>query len=141
MLADVDAGSDTPSLVGKVLKWRKENPEEAKALWDTIDALNTKLANVLSGLSDTEAKNPTVYRKAVKYISTIQSVQWLANPNITQNGDHAAFKEVIETFVEAHQITEASLPLLPAVLDERLHISCRTFALTCARWASYLQCQ
>jgi phosphomevalonate kinase len=27
VLADVDAGSDTPSLVGKVLKWRKENPE------------------------------------------------------------------------------------------------------------------
>jgi phosphomevalonate kinase len=23
MLADVDAGSDTPSLVGRVLKWRK----------------------------------------------------------------------------------------------------------------------
>ncbi|TBU31556.1 phosphomevalonate kinase [Dichomitus squalens] len=106
MLADVDAGSDTPSLVGKVLKWRKENPEEGKKLWDTIDALNTKLAKVLSGLSDTETKNPTAYRKAVKYISTIQSVQWLANPNITQNGDHAAFKEVIETFVEARQITE-----------------------------------
>ena len=28
MLADVDAGSDTPSLVGKVLKWRSEKPEE-----------------------------------------------------------------------------------------------------------------
>lgn len=28
MLADVDAGSDTPSLVGKVLKWRKENSVE-----------------------------------------------------------------------------------------------------------------
>ncbi len=28
MLADVDAGSDTPSLVGKVLKWRKENDAE-----------------------------------------------------------------------------------------------------------------
>lgn len=27
MLADVDAGSDTPSLVGKVLKWRKESSE------------------------------------------------------------------------------------------------------------------
>jgi phosphomevalonate kinase len=25
MLADVDAGSDTPSLVSKVLKWRKED--------------------------------------------------------------------------------------------------------------------
>lgn len=32
MLADVDAGSDTPSLVGKVLKWRKENPAEGHLL-------------------------------------------------------------------------------------------------------------
>jgi len=30
MLADVDAGSDTPSLVGKVLKWRKEKKAEGK---------------------------------------------------------------------------------------------------------------
>jgi len=28
MLADVDGGSDTPSLVGKVLKWRKEKFED-----------------------------------------------------------------------------------------------------------------
>jgi hypothetical protein len=28
MLADVDAGSNTPSLVGLVLKWRKEKPTE-----------------------------------------------------------------------------------------------------------------
>lgn len=32
MLADVDAGSDTPSLVGKVLKWRKESPAEGEYL-------------------------------------------------------------------------------------------------------------
>lgn len=30
MLADVDAGSDTPSLVGKVLQWRKENTVEGE---------------------------------------------------------------------------------------------------------------
>jgi len=28
MLADVDAGSHTPSMVGKVLAWRKTNPEK-----------------------------------------------------------------------------------------------------------------
>ena len=28
ILADVDAGSDTPSLVGKVLKWRQEHAQE-----------------------------------------------------------------------------------------------------------------
>ncbi len=75
MLADVDAGSDTPSLIGKVLKWRKENGAEAKALWDAIDALNMKLSRALLALTDAEAANPTAYRKAVKYISTIQSVQ------------------------------------------------------------------
>lgn len=32
MLADVDAGSDTPSLVGKVLKWRKEDSERGTHL-------------------------------------------------------------------------------------------------------------
>ena len=30
MLADVDAGSDTPSLVGKVLKWRRENVDDGE---------------------------------------------------------------------------------------------------------------
>ncbi|EEB87787.1 hypothetical protein MPER_14720, partial [Moniliophthora perniciosa FA553] len=52
MLADVDAGSDTPSLVGQVLKWRKENPSEANTLWDTIDASNQSLAQILLRLSD-----------------------------------------------------------------------------------------
>lgn len=33
MLADVDAGSDTPSLVGKVLKWRKDNAEAGQKLF------------------------------------------------------------------------------------------------------------
>jgi phosphomevalonate kinase len=28
ILADVDAGSHTPSMVGKVLKWRKENADQ-----------------------------------------------------------------------------------------------------------------
>lgn len=30
MLADVDAGTDTPSFVGRVLAWRKANPEQGK---------------------------------------------------------------------------------------------------------------
>jgi phosphomevalonate kinase len=30
LLADVDAGSDTPSMASKVLKWRKESGNEGK---------------------------------------------------------------------------------------------------------------
>ncbi|KAI0645502.1 Phosphomevalonate kinase [Trametes meyenii] len=106
MLADVDAGSDTPSLVGKVLKWRKENSEDAKALWDTIDGLNQALSKTLLRLSELAAENPTAYRKAVKYISTIQSVQWLANPNIAGNDNHSDLRVVIEAFIEAHNLSE-----------------------------------
>ena len=32
MLADVAAGSDTPSLAGKVLKWRKESEQEGRLI-------------------------------------------------------------------------------------------------------------
>ncbi|KAI0633269.1 Phosphomevalonate kinase [Trametes polyzona] len=108
MLADVDAGSDTPSLVGKVLKWRKENSADAKKLWDTIDSLNRGLSKTLLALSALAEKKPTAYRKAVKYISTIQSVQvrWLANPNIADNDNHSDLRVVIEAFIEAHNLTE-----------------------------------
>ncbi|KAI0769610.1 Phosphomevalonate kinase [Trametes elegans] len=106
MLADVDAGSDTPSLVGKVLKWRKENSEEAKQLWGTIDSLNQTLSKTLLKLSAVAEKNPEAYRKSVKYISTIQSVQWLANPNIAGNEHHSAMKEVIEGFIDAHTLSQ-----------------------------------
>ncbi len=41
MLADVDAGSDTPSLVGKVLKWRKENPEDGEFLSSSVLSLRS----------------------------------------------------------------------------------------------------
>lgn len=38
MLADVDAGSDTPSLVGKVLKWRKAESQQGESIILDADA-------------------------------------------------------------------------------------------------------
>jgi phosphomevalonate kinase len=32
MLADIDAGSHTPTLVGKVLAWKKSKPQEGNFL-------------------------------------------------------------------------------------------------------------
>ena len=37
MLADVDAGSDTPSLVGKVLKWHKAAGSEGNLFYLMLD--------------------------------------------------------------------------------------------------------
>ncbi|KAH9832217.1 ribosomal protein S5 domain 2-type protein [Rhodofomes roseus] len=101
MLADVDAGSDTPSLVGKVLKWRKEDSKTADDLWDTLDKVNHAFSKTLLKLSDLYAQDTKAYTKAVKYLSTLQTVQWLVNPNIS-GGD----QEIMEAFAEAHQYSE-----------------------------------
>jgi phosphomevalonate kinase len=52
MLADVDAGTDTPSFVGRVLKWRKENPEEGESGFhgDARDIAVVQLVALLSGI-------------------------------------------------------------------------------------------
>lgn len=95
LLADVDAGSDTPSLVGKVLKWRKEKSDEgessdyffdyassgadmswsANALWKNLDQLNQSLAQTLLHLEKLHKQDPKNYAESVKYISTLQPVQ------------------------------------------------------------------
>ncbi|WVQ86287.1 phosphomevalonate kinase [Cryptococcus sp. DSM 104549] len=54
LLADVDAGTDTPSFVGKVLKWRAENSEHAKEVWERLDGRNRALEECLRGLVECE---------------------------------------------------------------------------------------
>lgn len=46
-MCDVDCGSQTVGMVKMVLKWRGENVEGAKALWDELQERNEGLAEVL----------------------------------------------------------------------------------------------
>jgi phosphomevalonate kinase len=57
MLADVDAGTDTPSFVGKVLAWRKKEPEEALQLWTDLSHANDLLRSALSELVNLESRS------------------------------------------------------------------------------------
>jgi phosphomevalonate kinase len=50
VLADVDAGTDTPSFVGKVLKWRAASSVDAKRMWDGLDGANAQLRVALEML-------------------------------------------------------------------------------------------
>jgi len=101
MLADVDAGSDTPSLVGKVLKWRKAESVQADTLWAALNKSNQALAKTLLSLSDMYESDPTSYKDAVKYISSLQHVQWLASPSIPPKQQH-----VVNAFREVHLMSE-----------------------------------
>lgn len=51
LLADVDAGTDTPSFVGKVLNWRKENEVVADELWGHLGKANDSLGDLLQSLA------------------------------------------------------------------------------------------
>ncbi|KZT26747.1 Phosphomevalonate kinase [Neolentinus lepideus HHB14362 ss-1] len=101
MLADVDAGSDTPSLVGKVLKWRQADTVASHQLWEDLNKTNQALCSQLLKLTDLHSQNTKAYSAAVRWISSLQPLQWLANPN-TSKGEGA----VVEAFYHAHQITQ-----------------------------------
>ncbi|KAG6378187.1 phosphomevalonate kinase [Boletus reticuloceps] len=73
LLADVSAGSDTPSLASKVLKWRQETADEADALWAAIDTSNQTLATQLRHLFDLHERQSDLYVSAVKRMSLAPS--------------------------------------------------------------------
>lgn len=52
VMCDVSCGSKTPGMVKQVLAWRKENPQEANAIWADLDAANTKFANELRAVAE-----------------------------------------------------------------------------------------
>jgi len=102
MLADVDAGSDTPSLVGKVLKWRKEDATTADALWSSLDLLNQSLAQTLIKLKDLHAKDPESYKNSLNFLSTSKAAEWSARPRSSP-----VEQTIVLTFSEVHQISQA----------------------------------
>ncbi|KAF9924962.1 phosphomevalonate kinase [Linnemannia zychae] len=78
MLADIDAGSHTPTLVSNVLKWRKTKPEEANALWSNLGGSNDKVVELLKELDQVAKNHPDVYDRSIHRASTIAASEWIA---------------------------------------------------------------
>ncbi|KAF7586313.1 phosphomevalonate kinase [Aspergillus hancockii] len=51
VLCDVECGSQTPSMVKKVLEWRKQNQQEADLLWAALQSNNERLCLQLKQLA------------------------------------------------------------------------------------------
>ncbi|KAJ7072316.1 ribosomal protein S5 domain 2-type protein [Mycena amicta] len=96
MLADVDAGSDTPSLVGKVLKWRKDDSTTANALWTTLNQLNQSLAQHIANLTGLHKQHPDTYKQCVEALSTARAREW--QPNF-----------IASAFIDVHQTSQVCL--------------------------------
>lgn len=52
VMCDVKGGSQTPGMVKTILLWRKQQGDSAEALWESLQAANTALADELVRLAD-----------------------------------------------------------------------------------------
>ena len=74
LMCDVDCGSETPGMVRNVLKWRKENPEQASMLWTAIQQGSDDLCQELRRLSDLEGIESLGYDELGDIIQAIRSL-------------------------------------------------------------------
>jgi len=100
MLADVDAGSDTPSLVGKVLQWRKEDQISANELWDNVSFQNERFATILNELLKLHVQDVSSYDLALAHAASHAYTEWASS------GGNESYKLVMAKFSEAREVTE-----------------------------------
>ena len=74
IMCDVECGSETVSMVKEVLSWRKERPEEALFLWETLQKGNEDLAMELHALALKSPSTPKDYNDLRNTIFTIRSL-------------------------------------------------------------------
>ncbi|CAJ0826772.1 2228_t:CDS:2 [Entrophospora sp. SA101] len=85
ILADIDTGSNTPSMVSKVLQWRKNDPEQANKLWEELNKYNKFLADNLTKLTKEYDNDQKLYCNTIEICSNSKASEWLSisekNPN------------------------------------------------------------
>ncbi len=74
LMCDVDCGSETPGMVRDVLKWRKDDLEEAIMLWTAIQQGSDDLCQELRRLSELEGIGSPGYDELSDIIQTIRSL-------------------------------------------------------------------
>ncbi|GAA6025542.1 hypothetical protein JCM10207_008893 [Rhodosporidiobolus poonsookiae] len=76
LLADVDAGSNTPSMVGKVLAWKKAQADEAEKVWAQLAASNERVAEACGRLTEAQKAGKEEYEKEVERLSALPVQKW-----------------------------------------------------------------
>lgn len=93
VLADIDAGSHTPTLVSKVLNWKKTKPEEgifkekrerkknikrllASLLWTELNECNSKVEARFRNLIRLSEQSPEEYKSTIELCSSRHFYQW-----------------------------------------------------------------
>ena len=74
IMCDVDCGSETPSMVKKLLGWRKKNPAEADLLWGAIQKGTDDICDQFTRLALLEDEGDEQYDELRDIFLTIRSL-------------------------------------------------------------------
>ncbi|CAG8565348.1 9509_t:CDS:2 [Ambispora gerdemannii] len=129
VLADVDAGSHTPSMVGKVLAWRKNNLDRANSLWTKLGTYNNSIVENMHKLSEIYAHDPSTYTVGINLgsLSKGSELPRLAERNSENkviqllSGIYVSFQTIRELLREMS--TQSDVPIEPP-MQTRLLDAC-----------------
>jgi phosphomevalonate kinase len=161
LLADVDAGSDTPSLVGRVLKWRQSSSEEgmaferlndtrslvdisANTVWNDLNIRNQELINRLNNLSEMFIQDPSSYGRAFRKLVTYPPSQvgplTYSFSKLKYNQWSATFHEseaevsIMQLLYDVHQVTEVKYRMWCNNASKLIMTMSRTSELKLGGW-------
>ncbi|CAG8556898.1 9532_t:CDS:2, partial [Dentiscutata heterogama] len=106
ILAEVDSGSNTPRMVGKVLAWRKATPEQANILWNAIASSCAIVIDNLIELTREYEKDKTGYYDAIRTCSCIKGFRWSNLINQERPGKRI-FDLLHSTFTEFQKVRQS----------------------------------
>ncbi|KAJ2825448.1 phosphomevalonate kinase [Coemansia erecta] len=117
-LADVDAGSNTPSMVKKVLQWQKANPEQAATLWASLDAANNYIGHIWSSLSEAHRANSAEYSSAIDWCSLHPSSEWRSSLDAAAGLTRTLLADLVDGILRVRQLQRelgenAGVPIEP----------------------------
>ncbi|KAJ2226978.1 phosphomevalonate kinase [Coemansia sp. RSA 1722] len=127
-LADVDAGSNTPSMVKKILQWKQSDAEKASQIWCSLDRANNRIRELWASLVEASAADSADYNRAVDWCAKHKSSSWKDAPNMANSTTHRLLAELVEGILKVRALQRqlgqnAQVPIEP-VEQTRLLDAC-----------------
>eukprot|EP01028_Stygiella_incarcerata_P012631 TRINITY_DN797_c0_g2_i1.p1 TRINITY_DN797_c0_g2~~TRINITY_DN797_c0_g2_i1.p1 ORF type:complete len:438 (+),score=121.90 TRINITY_DN797_c0_g2_i1:338-1651(+) len=128
MCGDIGVGSNTPSMVSDVLRWRKSHPSESEHLWNELNSTNESIFNIFCSLSKFSQTDPDGYAACMKMCQKYANIHWKDQVDVP---GMKAFADLAALFRKSRSMMKkmgdlASVPIEPeeqtSLLDACSHI-------------------
>lgn len=92
IMGDVCGGSSSTSMAKEVLKWRKDKPESASIIWDSLSTVNVDIYECFESIKLFQANNIDEYTSTMLWASGKISSEWITYNN---NKDHSLMSQLL----------------------------------------------